>query len=227
MKRVTLLLVALLIGLAPATAQKFNKKGKKLGITKRYRYTQPIMFVERGVEFLVFPNGEFDFEVLSNRAFDDPNLYKQNNSRRGSINRTIKHKGKQFAFTKDHSRFIQHDRYGRVKHIGNTVVKYDHFGRITRAGKVHLRYRHGMLKQVGGLVLRYNRWGTLVDTFGQVNRYNPGCGLCGVAGCEVGHLNDRFANRWNNDFYDGDWDDDHYYYKRGDKTHKRKKFRSR
>ena len=227
MKRVTLLLAALLIGIAPATAQKFNKKGKKLGITKRYRYTQPIMFVERGVEFLVFPNGEFDFDILQNSRFNDPYFYGQNNTRRKSINASVKRNSKHVAYSRGHGRIIQHDRYGRVKRIGNTVIKYDHFGRIIRAGHVHMYYRRGILKQVGGLVLQYNRWGALVNTSGQINRNNLGCAICGTAGCNIGHFNDRFTNRCEYDWYDDDWDDDYYFYKRGDKTHKRKKFRSR
>lgn len=123
------------------------------------------MFVERGVEFLVFPNSEFDFNLLSNQTYKEPYFYGQQNTRRGTINNSRKMKGKHVAFTRSQGRIIQHDRLGRVKRIGNTVIKYDQFGRKARAGTVHMGYRHGKLKQVGGLVLQYNRRGILVETF--------------------------------------------------------------
>ena len=65
MKRLLLLFAGLLIGLTSASATELHhqKKKTKIDKTKRYRYAQPIMFVERGVEFLVFPDGSFDFNT--------------------------------------------------------------------------------------------------------------------------------------------------------------------
>ena len=33
-----------------------------------YRYADPIVFMERGIEFYVFPNGEFDFNTVVTTA---------------------------------------------------------------------------------------------------------------------------------------------------------------
>lgn len=57
MKKITLVLAVMLLGVTFATAsEKISElDGKDLRITKRYRFMQPIMFVERGVEFLIFP----------------------------------------------------------------------------------------------------------------------------------------------------------------------------
>ena len=41
-------------------------QGEDLNQT-RYNYAQPIQFVERGVEFLIFPDGSFDFNTQINR----------------------------------------------------------------------------------------------------------------------------------------------------------------
>ena len=89
MKKVTFFIATMLIGLTSATAAELTADldHNDLRITKRYRYTQPIMFVERGVEFLIFPNGEFDFNTeIVDGPFNGNYFYKQNNSRRRSIN---------------------------------------------------------------------------------------------------------------------------------------------
>ena len=229
MKKMTLVMAALLIGLTSVTATTTTKTGKELRVTKRYRYTQPIMFVERGVEFLIFPNGEFDFntEIVNGPVGNSNFYYRQNQGRRSSINVTFGAPDRHIGFTSPRGTLILHDRFGRVRRIGNVFINYDSHGRIKRAGSVYMRYRRGMLKQVGGLTLRYNRWGELVATHGFVNHNNLGCGICGVSGCSLDHLHDGLAGgSWFNDEHD-DWDDDYYYYRRGDKTLKKKKKRTK
>jgi hypothetical protein len=62
MKKLVPLFTGLLIGLTTVSAaEKISAtQGEDLIIT-RYGYAQPIQFVERGVEFLIFPDGSFDF----------------------------------------------------------------------------------------------------------------------------------------------------------------------
>ena len=65
MKRAVLLFASLLIGLTTASASEIHTThdGTSVDKNKRYRYAQPIVFIERGVEFLIFPDGTFDFNT--------------------------------------------------------------------------------------------------------------------------------------------------------------------
>ena len=65
MKKLVLLFTGLLMGLTTGSAtEKISEtKSIDLDITSRYRYAQPILFVERGVEFLIFADGSFDFNT--------------------------------------------------------------------------------------------------------------------------------------------------------------------
>ena len=58
MRKITLVLATLLLGVTFATAleQVSELNSKDLRNSKRYRISQPILFVERSVEFLIFPN---------------------------------------------------------------------------------------------------------------------------------------------------------------------------
>ena len=81
MKKITLL-VAMLIRLTSVQSSEIVSEldSKDLRINKRYRYTQPVVFVERGVEFLIFPNGEFDFNTDIYYGYD--NYYRNGKSKR-------------------------------------------------------------------------------------------------------------------------------------------------
>lgn len=215
MKSRLLFLVTVLFGITSATATTTGNvvlNGEDFNNT-RYRYTQPILFVERGVEFLIFPDGSFDFntEVFSTIPDDDNYYYKRRNRR--SSNRSYGAPGTQYH-NRDRGVLILHDRQGRVRRIGNVFINYDRQGRIKRAGTVYMSYRRGHLRQVGGLRLLYNRYGEIIGSRGQVNYNNRGNGLDGCS----------FEDDWNND-WDDDWnnDDNHYYYKRNGKVKKHKK----
>ena len=216
MKKMTLVLASLLIGLTSASVNaavetSVNDNGKKVRQTKRYHYTQPIMFVERGVEFLVFPNGEFDFntEIVGN-TFDD-NFYYRNKTRRGSINATHGAPGRHSNYNRPRGTLVLHDRFGRVRRIGNVFLNYDSRGRLKRVGSVYMRYRRGKLKQVGGLTIQYNRYGQIIGTHGQVNFHNHGFDYF-----------DNYDDVWFGDPLEGS-NDDFYYYRKGDKIEKKKR----
>jgi hypothetical protein len=210
------LFTALLIGLTTVTATAETKtanQDERLQITKRYRYSQPVLFVERGVEFMIFPDGSFDFNTNYGNQVYRPN------SRRSSINNTFGAPGKRVHYSTSRSRgvLITHDYDGKVRRIGNIFINYDKRGRIKRAGSVYMKYdkkRHRQLKQVGGLHIKYNRWGKIIYSSGQVNRFNT-IGECGVGNDYGDYYNDN----------DDDWfdDDDDYYYRNSKKTKKRKR----
>ncbi len=222
MKKITLVLAALLFSMTSATAteQISDLNSKDLGITKRYRFTQPITFVERGVEFLIFPNGEFDFNTDYNYGYYD-SYYRTKRSKRNRINATFGAPGVRINYNRPRGVYIAHDRFGRVRRISNVFINYDAQGRVKRIGSVYMRYRHDKLKQVGGLRIQYNRWGDMIAINGHVNFSNQGCGFCGITGCTTDHFHNDFSDDW----YDDDWNnnDDYYYYRKGGKTLKKSK----
>jgi len=167
MKNFYLLFVGLLLSVIPAQANVVSDQtyGSEHGLTNRYRYAQPIQFVERGIEFFVFLNGEFDFNT-------HPVHYRR--GRRSSINTTY---GAPRVRTRAHrintrniGVRVEHDFNGRVRRIGNLFINYDRFGRVKRIGSIYMRYnnRHGTLRRIGGLRLQYNRRGRLIRQIGTV-----------------------------------------------------------
>jgi hypothetical protein len=228
MKKLVLLFTGLLIGLTTVTAAEIQevlgtaKQSSDLDLTSRYRYIQPILFVERGVEFLIFADGSFDFntDVFSTVGDEDNYYYRRSNKRtRRSINRTYGAPGTRYN-NGERGVLVTHDRLGRVRRIGNVYINYDRNGLIKRAGSVYMRYRSGRLTQVGGLRILYNRHGEVIGTRGHVNLSNQGCGFCSTTNCNVDHF-DYHSNT--NDDWDND--NDYYYYRKNGKLKKQKKIK--
>lgn len=226
MKTKLLFTAMVLIGLISAQATKTNvaPQGDDLLNTTRYRYAEPIMFVERGVEFLIFPDGSFDFNTNIGNSFanyNDSYYYRESsNARRGSINTTQGAPGTvsrvHYSAPRSGGILIQHDYDGKVRRIGNVFLNYDNAGKVKRVGSVYMNYsRGGMLSQVGGLRLTYNHWGELVNSYGIVNTYNSQYNY----GLGQGHA---FGTYNDNDFDDSG---DYFYYRQGDKVKKQKKIK--
>ena len=171
-------------------------------VTKRYRQAQPISFIERGVKFFVYPNGEIDFRFLNRRSrsrnvdwndrrYNAPGSY-------GYYNRP--------AGTK-------YDYYGRLKKVGVNYINYDRYDRVRRIGSIILRYnRRGLVNQIGGLHIYYNRYAKIRHVEGNV--HFDGCEFCGAGSCNVPH--DPYFNQ-NRRLKQYNQDDDYY------KNRKRKK----
>ena len=220
MKKQVLFLAVVLLGITSATATTAGDAVlHREDLNQRpNRFAQPILFVERGVEFLIFPDGSFDFntEAFMSPPNQDDYYYKRH--RRGP-NRAYGAPGTRH-YTGNRGTLVRHDHLGRVRRIGNVFLNYDRQGRIKRVGSVYMTYRRGQLRQVGGLQILYNRYGEIVGTRGVVNFSNQDCGLWD----NEGYTTDYFDN---DDFYD-DWDprwdnDDDYYYYRKNGTVKRHK----
>lgn len=213
MKTMKLFLAVMILGVTSATASEFmsEKQGEDLLITKRYRYTQPIMFVERGVEFLIFPDGSFDFNTEFGSQYYDDYYYRGRNSRRGSINGTINVPGRHLEFSRPRNGvLVRHDRWGNVRRVGNVFINYDWRGRVKRIGSVFLRYnRRGLITRIGGMRLIYNRRGRIIRTIGHINYYNSGFAP-----------DQSFGNGW---ISEDDYDDDFYYYRKNGKEQKLKR----
>lgn len=233
MKRQVLLFTVLLIGLTTVTATEKTLITPGEDLITSYRYAQPIMFVERGVEFMIFPDGSFDFNtnVTNNAPQGSHYYYRQSTkvTRRGSVNTTFGAPGTanrvQYSTPRNRGVLIQHDNGGKVRRIGNVFINYDRFGKIKRAGSVYMQYsrRTGLLKRVGGLDVRYNRFGELISSFGFVNPFSNMSTLNGVNSCTTIH-DSHFGNHdtgWDN----GNVNDDFYYYKQNGKAKKQKKIK--
>ncbi|MFD2823681.1 hypothetical protein ACFS5M_08375 [Lacinutrix iliipiscaria] len=227
MKNLVLLFTGLLMTLTTVTAaEKITAtQGEDLNIS-RYSYAQPIQFVERGVEFLIFPDGSFDFNTnLSDTQGSF--YYRTRTSRRGpSINSTFGAPGTQVTFTASsvpRGVIVTHDRDGKVRRVGNVFVNYNRYDQVKRLGSVYINYnRLGLVSQVGGLHIRYNSFGEIISTNGHVNYWNQGCGICGANSCNTNHFIEY--NTWNasNHFTDTE---DFYYYRKDGKVKKQKKIK--
>ena len=226
MKRLLLVFASCLVGLTTASATNADTKNPHIRNERNrtMRYAEPINFMERGVEFLIFPDGSFDFNTNNyNTAYND-NTYYGRNSRRGRID--VSYRGPHVSVDYSTNRYPRTN--GKVRRIGNIYLNYDRYGRITRAGSVFIDYNHGngWLRQVGGLRVSYNHWGEIVSLRGQVNRYNQNCDVCGMINCNHDH-GDRYERHRDHDYDYGDHDrhdDDHYYYfKQNGKVKKHKR----
>ena len=157
MKNFTLLVASvLLIGnLANANETKIISKVN----AANYYDNEPVSFLERGIEFFVFPNGDFDFNT---RPDDSQGNYQFKTAGRRSTevnrnNRPI-----------NYGVLIEQDSFGRVRRVGNTFINYDFSDRVTRIGSVYMQYNRFALDQIGNMRLIYNRHGEIVNTVGNI-----------------------------------------------------------
>ena len=223
MKKLVLLFTGVLMGLTTVSAAGNITASQGTDFNNsRYRFAEPIVFIERGVEFLIFPDGSFDFNTdIYNNVSDV--YYKTPRTRRGSLNSTYGAPGtiarSHYAAGGPRGVIITHNSNGQVRRIGNVFINYDRLGRIKRAGMVYMSYqrRTGLLRQVGGLRVNYNRWGEIVHINGIVNRANAELN-CGVGSGVGGHVYDGIGY----DDFD-DFDDDFYYYRKNGKIKKQRK----
>jgi len=101
----------------------------------KYRMDEPVKITLRGINFFVFPNGDFDFKVRKNHRY---------NHRRHRVR-------------------IKRDAYGRIRKVGGVSINYNKFGQVKRIGKLPVRYnRRGLVARIGDLKLNYRRNGYVV-----------------------------------------------------------------
>jgi hypothetical protein len=217
--------VLFILGLVLSFTTMEAKSTYDLPTTNRYNQ-RTLQFVARDVEFVVFKNGEFDF-----------NTHPMRRSRRRGVNGT-------YGAPRTHSTYrspargvrIEHDYYGRVRCIGSTFINYDSRGRVKRIGSVYMSYnRRGLLRQLGGLHIYYTPYGRIAYTRGRIKHhavhndgYNSG--------------EDTWDTYGENSWQDFEWqedspintdddyeeEDDMYYFKQSPKdNNKKKKLRKR
>ncbi len=213
MKKITqTLVVAILflgLGFAEASENKvFNDVLRKNYPPVRYNNADPIVFTERGVEFFVFLDGQFDFNTVRTTAPRSP--------RRGQINGTYGAPGTYYGPSQGVK--IEHDNFGRVRRIGNVFINYDARGRVKRVGSVYMGYNAYALDQVGGLKIMYDRRGRIVGMQGVVNGFNNSNNHYQADGYGGNYYNDTSNDHYENDDTETYNNDEDYYYYRQDGT---------
>lgn len=157
MKHLALLFVALLTLGGSTYAAEENTTVRRGNIYDGSKY----IFVEDGIEFSVFPDGEFDFYIP--QYVDGVSL----NVNAGPV-------GISFNTGFDYDPYVQYDEFGAVIQIENTPLYYDYYGRLTQAGNVNINYFNNRIVRVGGLRVFYNNAGFFSHYSGFINVYNRG-----------------------------------------------------
>ena len=203
MKKITLLVVAsiLLVGNMALASENpvFSDNTNRRGYYIDYRDAEPIIFKERGIEFMLFPNGEFDFNTRPSGP-------------RYHVNGTNGAPGTRGYYgPSERGIRVEHDNFGRVRRVGNVYINYDAFGRVKRIGTIYMSYNSFAVTKVGNMRIVYDRRGRIVDVYGFINHanggynYNPGTHYSGGNG----HYD-------HDDDYGDDYNDDDYYEYRKD-----------
>jgi hypothetical protein len=213
MKKITLLVASIFMfggGIVNATAN--NKFSHERRSAVDFRNAEPIVFTERGVEFFVFADGQFDF----NTRPSGNNMYYKPSGRR-NVNRTygapMNTRNQNFGVK------VEHDDLGRVRRVGNVFINYDANDRIKRVCSVYMAYNRFALEQVGGLQIIYNRRGQIVDIVGSVNgrQYNDPIQINRYDNDnDYAYGNPRGSNSVPNCYEENSNDEDQYYFKKSD-----------
>jgi hypothetical protein len=215
MKKNVLLLALLLGAFGISNANSINENNLTTNNqTSRYGQMEPFRFIERGVEFYVFPNGEFDFNTHPE--------YRRTPRMHTSINNS--YGAPAYNSHSNHGVTIEHDHLGRVRRIGNVFVNYDAFNRIKRVGSVYMNYNCNLIRNIGGLHVFYDRHLRIIRTSGYI-KYNLGCHFCGSHSCSTNHYSSSNHAHNNGHGYNnnGNWDNDNLYYRNSAKKNKKTK----
>ncbi|SHI73871.1 hypothetical protein SAMN04487911_10552 [Arenibacter nanhaiticus] len=156
MRNLLLLVTALILGTAPTFAASLEDKA---AVSDAYRYQNSFIFIESGITFSVYPDGEFDFYI------DD---------RVGGINANVNIGRANITFNSgyNYDPYVQYDDYGAILQIENVPIYYDYYGRVSQIGNVDIRYRNSRVSRVGGLRVYYDHRGYFSHHRGYINVYN-------------------------------------------------------
>lgn len=154
MKTLAFSFATLLAGLFTATA---SGEATEKSSFHTFGAGNSFIFVENGITFCVFPDGEFDF-YMENTAY-------------GPVT-AVSPAAMSFNGGYDYNSCLQYDDYGAVIQVVNTPVFYDAYGRVARIGAIDLCYTGRNLVQIGGLRLFYNPYGVYSHCNGFINNYN-------------------------------------------------------
>ena len=149
MRNIALLFMAVIFGTSASFA---NTADDKVAERNTYRYDNSFIFLEEGITFAVYPDGEFDFYIDN-----------QVTGRRDNVT---------FNSGFDYSPYAQYDDYGAVIQVENIPIYYDYYGRVSQVGSVDVNYRNGRVNRLGNMNVFYNNRGFYDYHTGYINIYN-------------------------------------------------------
>ncbi|MEH6658427.1 hypothetical protein [Leeuwenhoekiella marinoflava] len=163
MKR-TLFLVAtsFVIG-AAAHASEHVTAPEQNEINSLRNYMQPVVFIEQGIEFLIYPDGTLDFNAT-------PASIRLN----GNYVRQVYYNPRDVYGTGANYRkgYVKYNRNGQVAQIGGITIGYLHNGQVNRIGDIPINYKKGALDKVGNLKMHYDRSGRMYKQTGSIHKGN-------------------------------------------------------
>ncbi|PNQ72886.1 hypothetical protein C1T31_09260 [Hanstruepera neustonica] len=160
MKKIIYLLTALLVTSTGVNAATTTKADTSLENTTYRGYGENFIFVEGGIEFSVFPDGQFDFYM----PHYGPN-----------VNVAINSPGVSISFNSgyNYNPYVQYDEFGAIIQIEHVPVFYDFYGRVIQVGDIFINYNSlGYISRVGGLYVHYNRFNRFSYCTGFINPFN-------------------------------------------------------
>jgi hypothetical protein len=213
MRKITLLVASLLLMSNITIASEKNVFGandERYRFITDYRDADPIVFKERGIEFFIFLDGQFDFNTQPTTSGTRNRTENMNRTYGAPGVRTVTVSNTYYGPARGVR--VEHDNQGRVRRVGNVFINYDAYGRVKRVGSVYMKYNSFALKQVGGMKIFYNRRGQIIDVTGFVNSSSYGNGY--TFNGNHGNGNGHGYGNGNNNGYDSNSDEDFYYYKK-------------
>lgn len=150
--------ILLLLGFTSCVSMEDTRSASQPQAMGTYKGSVPFIFVERDVEFAIYPTGEFDFAYVGpNYRYTPYNGPRRPFSYNGGYN---------------YDMYLQFDRFGAVIQVESVPIFYDYYGRIIQAGNVILRYSGDYVTQIGNMHIIYERGGVYLASSGYVNNYN-------------------------------------------------------
>jgi len=146
MRKAALIIVGMFMIVSAIEAT--NSHLSTIKMRTNYTNNDVVSFVERGIHFYVFLNGDFEYTTHYNHSYIDYN------GRRIQTNKIN----------------IRRDYSKKITKIGNVYITYDYRGNVARIGTVCINYQQGYLSRVGDLTVRFDRNG-FPSYYGQV-KYN-------------------------------------------------------
>ena len=159
MKKITLLFIFIFsIILSPTILAKSSPLVDNFAYKYYSNYEKQFTFVESGITFSVFQNGEFDFYI-------NPRNNIHTNINFGLVNIS-------FNSGCNYDAYVQYDTYGALIQIEGVPVYYDYYGRVKQIGNISLNYFGNRLTRIGNLNVHYNRYGQYSYYTGYINYVN-------------------------------------------------------
>lgn len=119
--------------------------------TRDINYSNAFIFNEQGIEFAVFPDGQFDFNILDHIVgYNNLNYESYNDDFFEDVYVS-------FNSGYGYNPYIQFDDFGAIVQIQNVPIHYDYYGRVRRIGPVRIHYNYrGFVQRIGRLYVNYN-----------------------------------------------------------------------